>query len=81
MSALLNEIQRIIAEVRSDKPSSRNKAIEQLDEKLTNCREDLTALVLDKRFDLSWPALYDVAKEALFKVCVDIPNLNNNLML
>ncbi|KAH8264195.1 hypothetical protein KR038_004388 [Drosophila bunnanda] len=69
MSALLNEIQRIIAEVRSDKPSSRNKAIEQLEEKLVNCREGLTALLLDKRFDLSWAALYDVAKEALFKVC------------
>ncbi|KAH8280952.1 hypothetical protein KR054_005673 [Drosophila jambulina] len=75
MSALLNEIQRIVAELRSDKPTSRNKAIEQLDEKLVNCREALTALLLDKRFDLSWAALYDASKEALFKVC-DISPVN-----
>ncbi|KAH8244044.1 hypothetical protein KR032_012478 [Drosophila birchii] len=67
MSALLNEIQRIIAEVRSDKPSSRNKGIEQLEEKLVNCKEGVNALLLDKRFDLSWAAVYDVAKEAIFK--------------
>ncbi|XP_020814150.1 serine/threonine-protein kinase ATM [Drosophila serrata] len=76
MSALLNEIQRIIAELRSDKPSSRNKAIEQLEEKLVNCRESLTALLLDKRFDLSWAGLYDVAKEGLFKHAQSLHDAN-----
>ncbi|XP_017035887.1 serine/threonine-protein kinase ATM [Drosophila kikkawai] len=76
MSALLNEVQRIVADVRSDKPATRNKAIEQLEEKLVNCREALTALLLDKRFDLSWAALYDVAKEALFKHAQSLHDAN-----
>ncbi|KAH8369440.1 hypothetical protein KR009_011024 [Drosophila setifemur] len=67
MSGLVNDIQRIISETRSEKPSSRNKAIEQLDEKLSNCREDLNALLQGKRCDLTWTAVFEASKDALFK--------------
>ncbi|KAH8295345.1 hypothetical protein KR018_010145 [Drosophila ironensis] len=67
MSGLLNEVQRIVSEVRSEKPPSRNKAIEQLDEKLSNCRNDLNALLTARNADLTWPCVFEAAKEALFK--------------
>ncbi|XP_016998813.2 serine/threonine-protein kinase ATM isoform X1 [Drosophila takahashii] len=67
MSGLLNDIQRIIGELQSGKPASRNKGIEQLDEKLSNCREDLNTLFLNKKYDLSWTEVFEATKEALFK--------------
>ncbi|XP_041674601.1 serine/threonine-protein kinase ATM [Drosophila eugracilis] len=67
MSGLLNDIQRIIGDLQSGKPACRNKAIEQLDEKLSHCREDLNCLFLSKRCDLSWTAAFESVKEALFK--------------
>ncbi|BFF89361.1 serine/threonine-protein kinase ATM [Drosophila madeirensis] len=67
MSGLLNEVQRILGDVRSEKQATRNKGIEQLVEKLGNCRDDLNTLIQDKRNDLSWPSVFDASKEALFK--------------
>ncbi|KAI8044231.1 hypothetical protein M5D96_000382 [Drosophila gunungcola] len=68
MNGLLNEIQRIVGEIQSGKPASRSKGIEQLDEKLSNCRDELVALLQSKNCDLSWPALFEASKEALIKV-------------
>lgn len=67
MNPLLNEIQRIISEMRCDKPTTRNKAIEQLDQKLNSSKEALNG-VLNKKQDLCWQAVFDVTKEAIFKV-------------
>ncbi|XP_026850238.1 serine/threonine-protein kinase ATM [Drosophila persimilis] len=76
MSGLLNEVQRILGDVRSEKPATRSKGIEQLDEKLASCRDDLNALILDKRNDLSWPNVFDACKEALFKHASNLHDAN-----
>ncbi|XP_022209922.2 serine/threonine-protein kinase ATM [Drosophila obscura] len=76
MSGLLNEVQRILGDVRSEKPATRNKGIEQLDEKLAHCRDDLNTLILDKRNDLSWPSVFDASKEALFKHASNLQDAN-----
>jgi len=68
MSALLNEIQRILGDLQSGKAASRNKGIQQLDEKLSSCREDLDKLFLSKTSDISWTTIFEASKEALFKV-------------
>uniref|UniRef100_A0A6P4EBP2 Serine/threonine-protein kinase ATM n=1 Tax=Drosophila rhopaloa TaxID=1041015 RepID=A0A6P4EBP2_DRORH len=76
MSGLINDIQRIIGDIQSGKQAIRNKGIEQLDEKLSNCREDLNALLQSKRCDLSWPVLFDVSKEALIKYAGSLEDAN-----
>ncbi|KAH8268288.1 hypothetical protein KR026_004200 [Drosophila bipectinata] len=67
MSGLLNELQRILCEVCSDKPASCHKAIQQLDEKLSNCRDDMNGVLMTKSCGLSWTGVFDAAKEALIK--------------
>ncbi|XP_017057473.2 LOW QUALITY PROTEIN: serine/threonine-protein kinase ATM [Drosophila ficusphila] len=76
MSGLLNEIQRILGEIQSGKSASRNKGIEQLDEKLSNCREDLNTLFLNKKSDLSWSTIFETSKEALFKHAGNLEEAN-----
>ncbi|EDV35318.2 LOW QUALITY PROTEIN: uncharacterized protein Dana_GF11791 [Drosophila ananassae] len=67
MSGLLNDIQRILSEVCSDKTASCHKAIQQLDEKLSSCREDMNGLLLARTCDLTWTVVFEAAKEALIK--------------
>ncbi|XP_052835760.1 LOW QUALITY PROTEIN: serine/threonine-protein kinase ATM [Drosophila gunungcola] len=76
MNGLLNEIQRIVGEIQSGKPASRSKGIEQLDEKLSNCRDELVALLQSKNCDLSWPALFEASKEALIKHAGNLEDAN-----
>lgn len=74
MNPLLNEIQRIITDLRTEKPTTRNKAVEQLDQKLNSSRDAVNA-ALAKCQELSWQSIFDAAKEAIFKVCLfDIVN-------
>lgn len=67
MNPLLNEIQRIVTEMRCDKPTTRNKAIEQLDQKLASSREALNG-VLGKKQELCWKAVFNATKDAIFRV-------------
>lgn len=68
MSGLLNEVQRIISELNSSKAPSRNKAIEQLDQKLNSSKDALNA-ILSKKHEISWQDVFKAAKDAIFKVC------------
>lgn len=78
MSGLLNDIQRILSEVCSDKTASCHKAIQQLDEKLSSCRDDINGLLLARTCDLTWTAVFQTAKEALIKVKTQVINGNFN---
>ncbi|XP_043070286.1 serine/threonine-protein kinase ATM [Drosophila grimshawi] len=66
MDPQLNEIQRIACELRSDKAPARNKAIEQLDQKLNSFKSALNA-VLGRNEELSWQNLLVIVKEAILK--------------
>ncbi|KAH8396072.1 hypothetical protein KR222_002674 [Zaprionus bogoriensis] len=66
MSGLLNEVQRILGELVSGKAPARNKAIEQLDQKLNSCKDALDA-ILGRKQELSWQNVFDAVKEAIFK--------------
>lgn len=68
MSGLLNEVQRIISELNSSKAPSRNKAIEQLDQKLNSAKDALNA-ILSRKQEISWQDVFKAAKDAIFKVC------------
>lgn len=69
MSGLLNEVQRIIRELNSSKAPARNKAIEQLDQKLNSSKDSLNA-VLSKKQEISWQDVFKAATDAIFKVCL-----------
>ncbi|XP_032588976.1 serine/threonine-protein kinase ATM isoform X2 [Drosophila mojavensis] len=75
MNPLLNEIQRIITEMHCDKPTTRNKAIEQLDQKLTSSKEALNG-VLGKKQELCWKAVFNATKEAIFKHSANLQEAN-----
>ncbi|EDX12862.1 GD20371 [Drosophila simulans] len=79
MSALLNEIQRILGDLQSGKAASRNKGIQQLDEKLSSCREDLDKLFLSKTSDISWTTIFEASKEALFKQAGNLEDVNEKV--
>ncbi|XP_039495619.1 serine/threonine-protein kinase ATM [Drosophila santomea] len=79
MSALLNEIQRILGDLQSGKAASRNKGIQQLDEKLSSCREDFDKLFLSKTCDLSWTTIFNASKEALFKQAASLEEANEKV--
>lgn len=64
----MNEVQRIISELNSSKAPSRNKAIEQLDQKLNSAKDALNA-ILSRKQEISWQDVFKAAKDAIFKVC------------
>ncbi|ALC48364.1 tefu [Drosophila busckii] len=66
MSGLLNELQRITNDLHSEKAPTRNKAIEQLDQKLNNSKEAIND-VLARKKELSWQNVFEATKEAIFR--------------
>ncbi|XP_034478294.1 serine/threonine-protein kinase ATM-like [Drosophila innubila] len=66
MSGLLNEIQRIICDLASDKPTVRNKAVELLDQKLNTSRDALHA-ILGGNQELNWTQLFHAINGAILK--------------
>ncbi|KRF80861.1 serine/threonine-protein kinase ATM [Drosophila virilis] len=75
MNPLLNEIQRIITDLRAEKPTTRNKAVEQLDQKLNSSRDAVNA-ALGKCQELSWQTIFDAAKDSIFKHAANLQDAN-----
>lgn len=65
----MNEVQRIISELSSGKAPVRNKAIEQLDQKLNSSKDALDA-ILNRKQEISWQDVFKAAKDAIFRVCL-----------
>ncbi|XP_062138082.1 serine/threonine-protein kinase ATM [Drosophila sulfurigaster albostrigata] len=66
MSDLLNELQRLISELRSDKPTSRNKAMELLDNKMNSSRDVLYETFALSQ-DLCFSDLFQAVKDSILK--------------
>ncbi|KAH8386431.1 hypothetical protein KR093_000425 [Drosophila rubida] len=65
MGELLNELQRLISELRSDKTMARSKAMELLDQKLNTSR-DLLYETFALSQDLCWADLFQAVKDSIF---------------
>ncbi|XP_030382015.1 serine/threonine-protein kinase ATM [Scaptodrosophila lebanonensis] len=72
MVDLCSGMTRILGELRSDHAPTRNKAIEQLDQKLNNSKEDLLALLKKKHVELTWQEIFNTAVSATIKHATSI---------
>ena len=79
MTNLLSLINSLCAELRADKPTTRNKAAEQIEEHLTSSKSELL-IQLEKRndYDISWTTIFNSAIDATIKHAIKLEEAKNS---